>query len=161
MTAEQALSTLATGLVKVTTGTGVLSTAVAADLPVHTHTVVSSLNFVINDGGGVITPGVKGYCDLVVPFACTITQWALYTDVSGSIEIDIWRDSHNNYPPTVADSITGSGTKPNVVNTNKGIISNPSGWTTALNAGDILRINVVSAATLTRATLALRTSRTV
>ena len=37
LSAEQALSALATGLVKVTTGTGVLSTAVAADLPSHAH----------------------------------------------------------------------------------------------------------------------------
>ena len=37
LTAEQPLSALATGIVKVTTGTGVLSTAVAADLPTHNH----------------------------------------------------------------------------------------------------------------------------
>jgi len=37
LSAEQALSTLATGVVKVTSGTGVLSTAVGADLPSHTH----------------------------------------------------------------------------------------------------------------------------
>ena len=37
LSAEQALSLLATGLVKVETGTGVLSTAVAGDLPSHTH----------------------------------------------------------------------------------------------------------------------------
>lgn len=38
LTAEQALSSLATGLLKVTNGTGVLSTAAASDLPAHTHT---------------------------------------------------------------------------------------------------------------------------
>ena len=38
LSAEQALSALATGLLKVTTTTGVLSTAVAADLPAHTGT---------------------------------------------------------------------------------------------------------------------------
>jgi len=37
LSAEQALSSLATGIVKVTNGTGVLSTALAADLPTHNH----------------------------------------------------------------------------------------------------------------------------
>lgn len=38
LTNEQTLSTLATGLLKNTTGTGVLTIAVGGDLPTHTHT---------------------------------------------------------------------------------------------------------------------------
>lgn len=37
LSAEQALSGLTTGVVKVTNGTGALSTAVGADLPTHAH----------------------------------------------------------------------------------------------------------------------------
>src|SRR3990170_4606395 len=37
LTAEQALSALATGILKVTTATGVISIAIGADLPTHTH----------------------------------------------------------------------------------------------------------------------------
>lgn len=37
LSAEQALASLATGILKNTTGTGVLSIAVGADLPAHTH----------------------------------------------------------------------------------------------------------------------------
>jgi hypothetical protein len=39
LTNEQALSSLSTGIVKVTTGTGVLSTATGSDLPSHTHAI--------------------------------------------------------------------------------------------------------------------------
>lgn len=165
LSAEQALSTLATGLLKVTTATGVLSTAVAADLPTHTHTTTSALVFVLHEGGAVLTTGVKAYADLPVPFACTITGWRLYTspeNTTGSITLDIWRDIHNNYAPTVADTIIASGsTKPNVVNAFRGIIDNPSGWTTAVSANDIFRVNVDSITAVTRATLVLRISKSV
>ncbi|MDQ3540763.1 MAG: hypothetical protein M3440_08760 [Chloroflexota bacterium] len=162
--AEQALSTLPTGLLKVTTTTGVLSTAEAADLPPHTHTTTAALGFVLYEGGAVLTTGVKAYADLPVPFACTITGWRLYTspeNTTGSITLDVWRDIHNNYPPTATDTIIASGsTKPNVVNTFRGIINSPSGWTTAVSADDIFRINVDSITAVTRATLVLRVTRT-
>lgn len=45
LTAEQALSTLATGLLKNTTGTGVLSIATGADVPAHNHTSADVTDF--------------------------------------------------------------------------------------------------------------------
>ncbi|MDQ3539462.1 MAG: hypothetical protein M3440_02140 [Chloroflexota bacterium] len=162
--AEQALSTLPTGLLKVTTTTGVLSTAAAADLPTHTHTTTSALVFVLYEGGAVLTTGVKPYADLPVPFACTITGWRLYTspeNTTGSITLDVWRDIHNNYTPTVADTIIAAGSiKPNVVNTYRALLNTPSGWTTAVSADDIFRVNVDSITAVTRATLVLRVTKT-
>lgn len=75
LTAEQALSTLATGLLKNTTGTGVLSIATGADVPAHNHTPAdvtgfdeaaqdavgnalvdgTGINFTYNDGSNQIT----------------------------------------------------------------------------------------------------------
>lgn len=50
LSAEQALSALATGILKVTTGTGVLSVAVGADLPTHTHPQSDITNLVTDLG---------------------------------------------------------------------------------------------------------------
>jgi hypothetical protein len=97
--------------------------------------------------------------DLTIPFACTITEWTLLADVSGSIVVDIWKDTYANYPPTVADTITGSA-KPTITAATKGQSSTLTGWTTTISAGDTLRFNVDSVTTIARITLSLKVKRT-
>lgn len=116
-----------------------------------------TITYVIDGGGSVITTGVKG--DLTIPFAGTITEWTLMGDQSGSIVVDIWKDTYANYPPVVGDSITASA-KPTISAATKGQSSTLTGWTTAITAGDTLRFNVDSVTTLTRATLSLKVSKT-
>lgn len=117
----------------------------------------ASLNFFITGGGAPITTGVKG-CGIVVPFDCTITGWWLVADVSGSIVIDVWKDSYANYPPTIADTIAGTE-KPTISSATKGQDVSLSTWTTALSKGDILRFNVDSCSTITEAALYLAVTR--
>jgi len=117
---------------------------------------VLSITFIIDGGGTVITTGIKG--DLEIPFACTINQWTLLADTSGSIVIDIWKDTYANYPPTVADSITGSA-DPTITTATKGQSSTLTGWTTSISAGDTLRFNVDSVTSITRVTLSLKVTR--
>ena len=116
-----------------------------------------SITFIIDAGGSVITTGIKG--DLTIPFACTITEWTLLADQTGSIVVDIWKDTYANYPPTVADTITGSA-KPTITTAVKGQSSTLTGWTAAITAGDTLRFNVDSITSCTRVTLSLKVSRT-
>lgn len=116
-----------------------------------------SLTYVIDGGGVALSTGVKG--DLEVPFACTINQWTLLADQSGSVVVDIWKDTYANYPPTVADTITGSA-KPTISTAVKGQSSTLTGWTTSIAEGDTLRFNVDSATTITRVTLSLKVTRT-
>ena len=117
---------------------------------------IADLCFVIDGGGSAIATGVKG--DLEIPFACTINRATLLADQSGSIVIDIWKDGYANYPPTVADTITASA-KPTLSGAAKSQDSTLTGWTTSISAGDILRFNVDSAATLTRVTLSLKVTK--
>ncbi|MDQ3541400.1 MAG: hypothetical protein M3440_11995 [Chloroflexota bacterium] len=153
LSAEQALSTLPTGLVKVTTGTGVLSTAAAADLPAHNHTgVVVAASFLIDGGGSTITTGVKG--DLEIPFSCTITNVRMFADQTGSIIVDIWKDTYANYPPTSGDIVL----TPSIASSNKSS-TNPLAVTAA--AGDILRFSVASVTTIQRVTISLTMTRSV
>lgn len=107
----------------------------------------------IDGSGSAITTGLKK-AKLTVPFDCVITGWRLLADVSGSIVIDVWKDTYANYPPTVADTITASA-KPTLSSATKNESSTLTGWTTTLTAGDVLFFNVDSAATVTAVELSL------
>lgn len=137
-----------TGNVLMSNGAGALPTM---------QGLTNSITFIIDGGGATITTGVKG--DLVIPFGGTITQWTLLGDQSGSIVVDIWKDTYANYPPTVADTITGSA-KPTISTATKGQSSTLSGWTTTISAGDTLRFNVDSVTDIQRVTLSLKVTRT-
>lgn len=116
-----------------------------------------SITFLISGGGSTVATGIAG--DLTIPFNCTITEWTLLADQTGSVVVDIWKDTYANYPPTVADTITGSA-KPTISAGVKGQSSTLTGWTTTITAGDTLRFNVDSASLITRVTLSLKVKRT-
>lgn len=111
-------------------------------------------HFIMDGGGSALTTGIKG--DMYFPFACTIIGWTLLGyDTAGAIVIDLWLDTYANYPPTVADTITASA-KPTITASGvKGQSSTLTGWTTAIAAGQSLRVNIDSVATLTRVSLIL------
>lgn len=133
----------------------------AAAMTDHKHAMPAALtdqrDFVIDGGGATITTGIKG--DIRFKYACTITGWTLLADQSGSIVVNIWKDTYANYPPTVADKITASA-PPTISAAIKGQSSTLTGWTTAVAAGDTIRINVDSVATIQRVTLSLDIVRT-
>lgn len=119
--------------------------------------ITDTIQFVIEGSGSAITTGIKG--DITVGFPCTITACTMLADQSGSIVVDIWKDTYANYPPTNADSITDAGTSPTITTATK---SQPAitSWTSTIAAGDTLRFNVDSATTITRCTIALTVTRT-
>jgi hypothetical protein len=116
----------------------------------------STLNIPIDGGGQPITTGTK--VDIVVDFPCTIVGWTLLSRLSGSIVIDLWKNTFANYEPTVADTITGSA-KPTLSSAKAAQSTTLTGWTTSIAAGDILSVNVDSASTVQRVTLALKIRR--
>ena len=127
-----------------------------ADGSAHQSNVIT-ITFVINGGGSAISTGEWGH--LEIPFACTITQATLAADQSGSIVIDIWKDTYANFPPTDGDSITASA-PPTISAAQKSQDSTLSGWTTSVSAGDILAFNVDSCATIEIITLSIRATKT-
>jgi len=118
--------------------------------------VQATLSIVIDGGGSAISTGVKG--DSMIPWAYTITSWDIVADQSGSIVIDLWKDTYANFPPTVADTITGSA-KPTLSSAVTAQSSTLTGWTTTGSRGDYIRWNVDSASTVTRAVLTLYLTR--
>lgn len=147
----------------VTTSEGAVATTIAngavtdAKISSTADVMLSTITFVIDGGGSAITTGIKG--DLEIPFNCTINRATALADQSGSIVVDIWKDSYTNYPATDADSITASA--PVTISTaTKSQDTTLSGWTTTITAGDILRFNVDSASTVTRVTISLKVTKT-
>lgn len=116
-------------------------------------TQYTTINIVLDGGGSVIVTGIKA--DLVIDFACTIAGVTMLSDQSGAIQVDIWKDTYANFPPTNADSITGAA-EPEIASGSKSQDTTLTGWTTAISAGDILRFNVDSVTNIERVTLALK-----
>jgi hypothetical protein len=112
---------------------------------------IRALPVTVFQNGSVLTTGVKA--DLIVPFSGIITGVTLLADQAGSVVVDIWKDTYANYPPTVADTIINTGAggiKPVLSAAAKYQDQVLTGWTTAIIAGDTLRFNFDSVATITR-----------
>lgn len=134
-------------------GTG---SSTAATARVALEVATETIQFIVDGGGALIVTGIKG--DLEIPYACTITAVKLLADQTGSIVVDIWKDAYANYPPTDADSITAAA-PPTITTAVKSSDATLTGWTTTVNAGDILRYNVDSVTSIERVTISLTVTR--
>lgn len=110
----------------------------------------------LNGNGSVITTGVKSY--LTVPYSGIITGWELLSTATGSIVIDVWKDTYANYPPTLSDSICGID-KPTLSSQIKNNNNTLTAWSTSVSEGDIIAFNVESS-TVTQVTLTLKINKT-
>lgn len=115
-----------------------------------------TIPFIIDGGPNPITLGDMGH--LHIPFACTIHSCTMLADQSGSIVVDIWKDSYANFPPTVADTITAAA-KPTITTADKSQDTTLTGWDIDITAGDVLAFNVDSCATIQRLTISLSVTK--
>jgi len=111
-----------------------------------------TINYVIDGGGSAITVGAKA--PFRVGFAGTITGCHLMGDQTGSIVVDIWKDTLANHPPTNADTITG-GNEPTISSGTKDSDVTLTSWTTSFSANDVFMMNVDSVSTFTQVTVSL------
>jgi len=124
----------------------------SADLP--SAISAGSIGITIEGEGSVITTGSKGY--IYVPFACTITSATLLADQAGSIVVDVKKCAYGSFPSTA--SITASAA-PTLSSEQNSQDTTLTGWTTSVSAGDVIEFEVVSVATITRATLILKVTK--
>lgn len=117
-------------------------------------TQYGSFGVTVDGSGGVVTTGNKGY--VTIPYSGTIYGWDIIGNVSGSCIIDVYKSTLELFPPTSANTITGNQ-KPTL--TNQIINRNDSltGWTTTISTNDIISFTILSATTLTRITLIIKT----
>lgn len=119
---------------------------------------VKTIAFVLGDGTNVISAGTVACA--CVAYAGTITKAEIVsfaadgTAVSGSIVVDLWKDTYANWPPTVADTITASA-KPTISSGTKATDSTLTGWTTSIAAGDYIVAKVDSCTSIKQAILTL------
>jgi len=167
---KTAASETATGVVELATsaeavtGSDTARAVTPAGLKAHVDGAIGAINqptvelvFIIDGGGSTITTGQKGH--LLIPFNATITKVTTLADQTGSIVVDIWKDTYANFPPTGADSITASA-KPTISSGVKAQDAVLTGWTKTITAGDILAYNVDSVTTIRRATVTLTATKT-
>ena len=100
---------------------------------------VDVVYFIINGNGGVISAGASG--TKAVPFAGTVTGWYAYSNVSGSIVVDIKKSDYAGYD-TFA-SIAGTE-KPTISSGVKANDTSLTTWTATVAQGDLLRAVVDS-----------------
>lgn len=113
-----------------------------------------TLQVAIGNGVSAITTSTP-IPDIEVPMNCTVQGWTLVADASGSIVIDVWKDTYANYPPSVADTIAGSE-KPTLSSAQKNQDLALSTWTTSLTKGDWLKFNIDSTSTVKLVILSIR-----
>lgn len=144
-------------VVSISGGTGILTGGTYPNFTLQNTIVNGSFGITIDGGGSAITTGVKGY--ITIPYNCVITGWDIFSDVSGSIVVDVWKDIYANFPPTSGDTIAGSE-KPTLSSGVKNQDNSLSTWTTSVSSGDIIAFNVDSASTLTRVNLTIKVLKT-
>jgi hypothetical protein len=112
------------------------------------------ITFIIDGNGATIATGT--YIGLEVPFTADIVSARMVLDRSGSIVVDIWKDTYANFPPTDADSITASAV-PTISSAVTMEDTTLIGWTIRVDKGDWLVFNVdsVTAAEVCAISLAL------
>lgn len=81
----------------------------------------------------------------IAPCSGTIKSWTVVSvdGTSGSIVLDVWKDTLTNYRPTIADTITASA-KPTITTDTDATSSTLTGWTTSVTKGDVFVANVDS-----------------
>lgn len=138
--------------------------SIKAYVDADTHTGQGVVNVTIGDGTNEVPDGI--WCDLHLPnMALTVTRASLlatkFTSGStGSIVVDLWKDTYANFPPTDADSITAAA-PPTITTAAKAEDATLTGWTTSCAARDIIRVNVDSCTTISLVTLSLHFTYTV
>ena len=139
----------------------VIVTQTMAQMP--TDAITDTIKFfIVSATSGALTTGLYGW--LQVPISGTIQNATLLADQSGSITIDIWKCTYSQYAPgthpVAGDSICGSA-YPVISSASKSVNSTLIGWTTTINAGDILAFNVKVAATnITKLAVSLQILKT-
>jgi hypothetical protein len=114
--------------------------------------VAGGILVVFGDGTTAIQAGTL--VDIPMPdFNIRLISWELLSTVTGSISIDIYRDTYGNFPPSGVDSITDNG-PPSIVSGIKAqgtvpfgtdVFGFPTGWKRDINVGETLRAYVESA----------------
>lgn len=119
-------------------------------------TTFESFGITVDGQSSVISTGTLSTAQ--IKYNCTIIDWTITSDVSGSIQFDIKKVAYASYPGSLVSIVASD--PPLISSAQKNTGSSLTGWTTTITAGDIIQYSVTSAATITKATLTLKVRKT-
>lgn len=122
-------------------------------LPYIVGRVRGVIGFGASNGASAVSVGVKRV--IRVTEATEIHGWVLSADAAGDAVIGLWASS--SYPPTEADSITGS-TPPRLVGQSNAA-GDVAGWSASIPADTWLAFAVMAGTDVTGLDLTLKTTR--
>ncbi len=114
----------------------------------------SALVWWVDGGGAVIATGDTELW-LEAPGAGSIVRSTIFLDTAATFTADIWKDTYANFPPTVADTITG-GNEPGTSASRKDQDSTLTSWTVAFSDGDGFNLNIDANDNATKVMLSLK-----
>lgn len=94
------------------------------------------------------------YVDVVVPYSCVLRSCRMVADRVGSVIIDIRKTTMVLFPPSASDSIC-TGSPPTISASDHSIDTELHGWTTSIEANEVLRFFILSSDTIRKVTLSL------
>ncbi len=130
----------------VAAGTGLNSSDSGGVTTLSLATQFRGLSFTFDGGGSALASGKTVY--LRIPFACTIANWSILSDVAETVTIKAWKIASGTAIPTVANSINTSGVS---LSSGTAVVSSTVSdfTTTTVTGNDLMAANItaVTAAT--------------
>ncbi len=120
--------------------------------PTASNIVYGSFGITIDAGTQVIGTGSKGY--VTMPYSGTLDNWDMVSNTTGNIQIDLKKSPYDTFPTTT--SIT-SGNYIGMTNSQKSTDTNLTNWGLTFSENDIYEFVVISAATMSRANIVIKT----
>ena len=121
-----------------------------------TGNTIAQINFIF-DGSGDIVP-IDAYGVVQIPCKIRILEWAIYANVASTTQVEVAASNYANYPTFTViseDDILATDC-PQISSVIKNKSSNLPGWTTQLNAGDLLKFKVLQNSNASFFTVALK-----
>ncbi len=119
---------------------------------VTTADLTRTIAFILDNGSQDITTGSKGFLHLDV--SGTIESWAVLSEQTGNIAVDIQKTTYDNYPNNFT-SMVGSEF-PRLISQSKNKDDNLTTWTKQVNANDVLNFRVLSCSGIRKCTVTLK-----
>jgi hypothetical protein len=109
----------------------------------------SVINLIIGNGTDAITQQIMS-ADIAIPYSGTISKWEVKGNTIGALTMDVLKAVYGGAFTTIAGT-----EKPSLISQAWNTDTSLTTWTTAVNAGDWLKISLDSVTTLKQATISI------
>lgn len=121
------------------------------------------LTMVLDNGGAAFSSGTGCSSGSLIgfewPFSGSLQTATVITDAASNVEIQLWKDTYANWPPTSAMNICGNSPL-RTASATKLQVTTLTTWTACFAAGDWIVPRIIGCSGPTKAFLALRYNRT-